>query len=104
VDGALLTDVGGTLTTRVLSTPMMISRMERTAARLALDHLPPGQTTVGFEVCVRHVAAAREGALCSARATLREVVGGRRWLFEVEVREGERIIGIGTHERRVVAR
>jgi hypothetical protein len=38
VEGGLLTDVGGTITTRVLSTPGMIARMERCAAMLALEH------------------------------------------------------------------
>ena len=37
-----------------------------------------------------------------ARATLREVVEGRKLRFDVEVTEGERTIGVGTHERRVV--
>ncbi|MEA2243910.1 MAG: hypothetical protein QOD24_3466, partial [Solirubrobacteraceae bacterium] len=41
VDGPLLTDVGGTIADPVLSTPAMIGRMERCAAVLALEHLPP---------------------------------------------------------------
>jgi predicted thioesterase len=104
VRGALLTDVGGTLPVRVLSTPGMIAMMERTAAMLSLEHLPEGKATVGFEVCVRHVAGAVEGAQCTARATLREVVDGRKWRFDVEVTEGDRTLGVGTHERRVVDR
>ena len=102
VEGPLLTDVGGTIPMKVLSTPGMIAMMERTAAMLALEHLPAGQATVGFEVCVRHVAGATEGARCTATARLREVVDGRKWRFDVEVPEGERTIGVGTHERRVV--
>jgi predicted thioesterase len=104
VEGQLLTDVGGTIPVQVLSTPGMIAMMERTAALLALDHLPAGQATVGFEVCVKHVAGATEGARCIAIATLREVADGRKWRFDVEVREGERTVGVGTHERRVVQR
>jgi fluoroacetyl-CoA thioesterase len=30
------------------------------------------------------------------------VADGRKLRFEVEVREGKRAIGIGTHERRVI--
>ena len=37
-------------------------------------------------------------------ARLDEVVDGRKLRFAVEVREGERTIGVGTHERRVVDR
>lgn len=102
VAGRLLTDVGGTIGTKVLSTPGMIAIMERTSAVLSLQHLPEGTATVGFEVCVKHVAAAAEGATCGVRSTLREVVDGRKLRFDVEVSEGERTIGVGTHERRVI--
>lgn len=98
----LVTDVGGTLGARVLSTPGMIGAMERVAALLAHERLPEGSVTVGFEVCVKHVAGAAEGAMCTARARLREVVDGRKLRFEVEVREGDRTIGVGSHERRVI--
>jgi predicted thioesterase len=68
VADGLLTDVGGTLPARVLSTPGMIAMMERTAARLAAEHL----------------------------------AGCRKLRFEVEVREGDRVLGLGTHERRAI--
>jgi fluoroacetyl-CoA thioesterase len=102
VEGRLLTDVGGTIGVSVLSTPGMISMMERNAAILSFENLPEGKATVGFEVCVKHVAAAGEGAHCTVHARLREVADGRKLRFDVEVREGERTIGVGTHERRVV--
>jgi len=76
--------------------------MEGCSAALAYEHLPKGSATVGFEVCVKHVAAASEGATCTVRATLREVVEERKLRFDVEVTEGERTIGVGTHERRIV--
>ena len=79
VEDGLLTDVGGTLPTRVLSTPGMIAMMERTAARLAAEHLADGRATVGFEVA-----------------------DGRKLRFEVEAREGDRVLGLGTHERRAI--
>jgi fluoroacetyl-CoA thioesterase len=102
VEGRLLTDVGGTIGASVLSTPGMIAMMERTAAMLAYEHLPAGAATVGFEVCVKHVAGAAEGARCTAKVTLREVADDRKLRFDVEVTEGERTIGVGTHERRVI--
>ena len=104
VEGRLLTDVGGTIPVKVLSTPGMIAMMERTAAMLALEHLEDGNATVGFEVCIKHVAGATEGAECVATARVREVADGRKWRFDVEVREGDRVLGVGTHERRVVTR
>jgi fluoroacetyl-CoA thioesterase len=102
VEGRLLTDVGGTLRRPVLSTPGMISMMERNAAILARDELPEGKGTVGFEVCVRHVGGVMEGATCTVHATLAEVLDGRKLRFDVEVREGDRTLGVGTHERRVI--
>ena len=103
-EGRLLTDVGGTIGVKVLSTPGMISMMERCASILAFENLPEGKATVGFEVCIKHVAAAGEGSTCIVHARLGEVVDGRKLRFDVAVREGERTIGVGTHERRVVDR
>jgi len=110
VGGDLLTDVGGTIGSSVLSTPAMIGMMEHCSSVLAYEQLPEGSATVGFEVCVKHVAAALEGARCVVRSRLREVVDGRKLRFHVEVvhvdpdmPEGERTIGVGTHERRVIA-
>ena len=102
VEGRLLTDVGGTIGASVLSTPGMIGMIEGNAAALAFENLGEGTATVGFEVCIKHVAAAAEGQTCTAHAKLNEIVDGRKLRFDVEVREGERIIGVGTHERRVV--
>lgn len=104
VDGKLLTDVGGSLPASVLSTPAMIAMMERTAAMLVRPLLVDGQATVGFEVCVRHVASAPAGARCVARAHLDEIVDGRKLRFSVEVvADDGRTIGVGTHERRIIS-
>ena len=102
VEGRLMTDVGGTIGASVLSTPGMIAMIERNAAVLAFENLDEGKATVGFEVCVKHVAAAAEGQTCTVSAKLREVVDRRKLRFDVEVKEGERTIGVGTHERRVI--
>src|SRR3954447_18416826 len=102
VEGDLLTDVDGTLPLPVLSTPGMISMMEWAATALVRDELPFRHATVGFEVCIKHVGGALEGAECTVRAQLRQVIDERKLRFDVEVREGERTIGVGTHERRVI--
>ena len=51
---------------------------------------------------MKHVAAAAEGVECTVHSKLREIVDGRKLHFDVEVKDGERTIGIGTHERRVI--
>jgi fluoroacetyl-CoA thioesterase len=101
VEGPLLTDVGGTLPNAVLSTPGMVAMMERAAAICAAEEMNGQGFTVGFEICVKHFGAAGEGASCTARAVLRDVVDGRKFRFDVSVSEGEREIGSGTHERRM---
>ncbi len=103
VDGPLLTDVGGTLGYEVLSTPAMIGMMEHTASQLVYPRLGDGQATVGFEVCVKHVAGAAKGTSCTAHARLEEIVDGRKLRFAVEVvAQDGRTIGVGRHERRIV--
>ena len=101
-EGPLLTDVGGTLGISVLSTPGMIAMMERNASILSFEHLPEGKATVGFEVCIKHVAGAGEGAVCTVHARLNQVIEDRKLRFDVEVTEGDRTIGVGSHERRVI--
>jgi predicted thioesterase len=99
----MLTDVGGTLGFSVLSTPGMISMMERAASMSVVPDLPDGKATVGFEVHVKHVASAPKGSWCSARSRLVEVIDGRKLRFEVEVvSEDHHTVGVGTHERRVI--
>jgi fluoroacetyl-CoA thioesterase len=103
VDGRLLTDVGGTLPIEVLSTPGMIGMMERTASRLVYPALDQGKATVGFEVNVKHVGAAKKGERCRVHARLEEIVEERKLRFAVEVTtEDGRTIGLGRHERRVI--
>jgi fluoroacetyl-CoA thioesterase len=103
VEGPLVTDVAGTLDAGVLSTPGMIAMMERTASMLVYPLLPDGRATVGFEVCVKHVAAAPEGSKCTASARLEQIRDGRKLRFTVEVTGDDgRTIGVGTHERRII--
>jgi fluoroacetyl-CoA thioesterase len=104
VEGRLLTDVGGTLGFSVLSTPGMIAMMERASAMLVAPHLGEGKATVGFEVCIKHVAGAAEGTRCTVRSRLLEVIEERKLRFEVGVTADDgRTIGVGTHERRVIS-
>jgi predicted thioesterase len=102
VEDRLITDVGGTIGASVLSTPGMIGMMEACCAGLSYENLEEGNATVGFEVCIKHVAAAAEGSTCAVHAKLNEIVDDRKLRFAVEVTEGDRTIGVGTHERRVI--
>jgi fluoroacetyl-CoA thioesterase len=87
----------------VLSTPSMIALMENAACRAVDSRLPPGQTTVGTRLDVRHLAASAHGVAIRARAELVEV-HGRQLIFSVEAFDAQEKIGEGTHERAVVER
>ena len=83
------------------STPSMISLMERAAIEAIQGCLDEGQTSVGYEVNVRHLASAEIGATITAHAELFEI-DRNRLNFKVEAHEGERKIGEGTHRRAII--
>ncbi len=87
--------------TAVLSTPMMIAWMELTSADLVRPFLPAGFATVGYEVQVKHKAPALPGSELTVSSRVLEA-DGRKLLFEVQVKEGEKIIGKGLHRRTIV--
>lgn len=82
----------------VLGTPAMIGLMENAAWLLVQPELPPGETTVGTVVHVRHLAATPVGGHVIATAELVEV-DGRRLVFRISARDDTQRIGEGTHER-----
>jgi fluoroacetyl-CoA thioesterase len=99
VEGDLITrHVGGAGT---FSTPAMIGLMEITSHRSVEPLLPAGHTTVGYEVHVRHLAPAAPGSAVLISTRLAEVKDNKLY-FEVECRQGETLIGSGTHKRAIV--
>jgi len=99
VDERLITmHVGGK---GVFATPAMIGLMEGASHKAVEDHLPAGQTTVGYEVHVRHLAPAPPGSTITVTSRLTEV-DGNKLLFEVSCSLGDKLIGTGTHKRAVV--
>jgi fluoroacetyl-CoA thioesterase len=99
IDSSLLTShVGGRGT---FATPAMIGLMEWCSHRSVLPHLPPGFTTVGFEVCVRHLASTQPGGRVTVTSRLTKI-DGRKLFFDVECHEGDKLCGTGTHRRVIV--
>jgi predicted thioesterase len=82
----------------VLATPVMIGLMENAAWRAVDSALPPGETTVGTLVNIRHLAATPVGVRVVATAEL-VVIDGRRLVFHVAAHDERRLIGEGAHER-----
>lgn len=86
---------------QVLSTPTMIAFMESTALHLIAEYLEPGFSSVGMRVDVRHLAPTALGQQVRVTATVQSV-DGAKIAFLVEAREGEKLVGTGTHRRAVI--
>jgi fluoroacetyl-CoA thioesterase len=87
---------------RVYATPRIISDIEYTCRNFLLQHLDPGEDSVGTRVNVEHIGPALLGAEVSIDVKVTGV-DGRRVTFEATVKEGADDVLRGTHERFVVA-
>jgi fluoroacetyl-CoA thioesterase len=87
----------------VYGTPFMIYLMEVAASNALRGKLPEGWISVGYEVCVKHLAATPVGHTVVATARV-YAVDGRFVKFTVEVHDGTTKIGKGTHVRALVDR
>ena len=86
---------------QVFATPMMVTAMENAALNAVRDYLEPGESAVGTEINVRHLAATPVGHQVIAEAEVTKV-DGRRIGFKVSAHDEHEQIGAGTHERMVV--
>jgi predicted thioesterase len=87
----------------VLGTPRVLALAEAATVAATARQLAPGTTTVGTRVELEHRAPTPVGRRITAQATLARV-DGRILVFEVVVREGDRVIAQGRVERAVVER
>ena len=94
-------DVLGNPGVTVLATPFLIGLLEQAAGALIHPHLPPGASTVGTMVEMKHLAPTPVGMTVRARATLLET-DGRRYLFAVEAWDEKEKVAEGRHERFVI--
>ena len=94
---------GGESLPLVLSTPRLISLLERTANLAVLPYLDEGQGMVGSVVNIRHLAATPVGMQVRFRAELLEI-DGRRLSFKVEAWDEVDKISEGEHERFIIDR
>jgi fluoroacetyl-CoA thioesterase len=86
---------------QVLATPVMIMAMENAALNAIKPFLEAGESAVGTEIDVRHLAATPVGHDVRAEA---EVIKseGKRIEFKVSARDETEEIGSGTHQRTVI--
>ena len=85
----------------VFSTPALVGLMEGAAVKALDGHLPPGQTTVGSRIDVRHLAATPVGMKVYARAEL-IAVEGRKLVFKVQAWDEVELIGEADHDRFLI--
>ncbi len=86
---------------RVYATPRIISDLEYTCRNFLLEHLDPGEDSVGTKVNWEHVGPALLGAEVTMEVKLVQV-DGRRVTFEASVQDGADPVAHGTHERFIV--
>jgi len=99
VDDQLITrHVGGKGT---FSTPAMVGLMEITTHQSLKGLLPEDMTSVGYEICVRHVAPAAPGSKIVVTTKLTDVKGNKLY-FDVFCHQGDKLLGSGTHKRAIV--
>jgi predicted thioesterase len=85
----------------VFSTPALVGLMEGAAVQALDGALPPGRTTVGGHIDVRHLAATPVGMKVRARAEL-TAVDGRKLTFHIRAWDEVEPIGEASHERFVI--
>ena len=85
----------------VLATPWMIAFMERVSHRLLVEHLSPGETSVGIYLEIKHLAPTPVGASVQVKAQVLEVAGNLI-TFNVETWDQVEKVGEGIHRRAVI--
>ena len=86
---------------RVYATPMLVRDMEVACRELLLQHLDPGEDSVGTRIELDHLAATLMGMSVELTVTLAEVKG-RLLTLNFEGRDSVDAICRGKHQRFVV--
>jgi predicted thioesterase len=86
---------------RVYATPMLVRDIEVACRDLLLEHLEPGEDSVGTRVEIDHLAPTLLGMKATLQVKVAEVKG-RAVTLEVEGRDDKEAICRGRHMRFVV--
>ena len=86
----------------VYATPAMTLLVERAAVKLLEGKLDEGMTTVGTNLNISHVSATPVGCKVTCQCHLTEI-NRKKLEIQVEIMDNKGRIGIGTHERYIVA-
>jgi fluoroacetyl-CoA thioesterase len=86
---------------RVYATPMLVRDIEVTCRDLLLEHVDPGEDSVGTRIEIDHLNPTLLGMEVEITATIAEVKG-RLVTFDISGRDGLDAIARGKHLRFVV--
>jgi len=86
---------------KVYATPAMVRFIELTCRKLIEPKLPEGQSTVGVDIHVKHLAPTPLGGKVRVRAEITEIEGNLIH-FQAEVWDTEEKIGEAEHQRAVI--
>ena len=86
---------------RVYATPMLVRDVEIACRNLMLQHLDPGEDSVGTRIELDHLAATLMGMPVEIKVTVAEVKG-RLITLDVEGKDSVDAICRGRHQRFVV--
>jgi predicted thioesterase len=85
----------------VLSTPWLIWFLEHAARRAVLPLLEPGESTVGTEIQVRHLAPTPVGRVVTCRARVLFAERGEV-SFQLDAHDEHERIARGSHRLRII--
>jgi predicted thioesterase len=86
---------------RVYATPELVRDIENTCRDLLLEHLDPGEDSVGVRIELDHVAATLLGMWVEITATV-VAVDGRRVTFDLTACDAVEDVARGQHIRFIV--
>ena len=87
---------------RVYATPMLVRDIEITCRELLLEHLDPGEDSVGSRIEINHLAPTLLGMKVVVEASIAELKG-RAVTFDITASDGLDQICRGRHMRFIVS-
>lgn len=85
----------------VFATPALVALMEKAAYDSLLPYLEEGESTVGVDISVKHIAATPVGCTVRAESVLTEQ-NGRRLTFTVTAFDDYGRVGEAVHTRALI--